>query len=265
MNQIAIVILHYGSVDNTQNAIKDLAKKIGIHRLILINNDVQDITTLSKIIKNTSLITNSANRGFAYGVNQAIKLAMSDTKITHILLLNNDLAISSGSLDQLLTTYGKVGTAGIASPVLHHGGGYDWGGKYSKWTGMVKHKNWENKPKTTQKVDHVAGAAMLISRQVIEKIGLFDERFFLYYEDLDFCLRASSAGFTIHINPDVVAEHQVSAASNPIPRLMHQWRSHLLFSSKYFPNQAYPTAFLYDMIFYPLVLLKLSLKKLLKI
>lgn len=166
--------------------------------------------------------------------------------------MNNDLSLTFGSFAQLLLTFNKFPTAGIVSPVLHHQGGYDWGGKYSKWSGMVRHKNWENKPKTTQTVAHVAGAAMLISRAVVDKIGLFDERFFLYFEDLDFCLRATSAGFTIHINPDVVAEHAVSSGSNVFSRTKHQWISHVKFVTKHLFKLSYPTAYLYDLLIYPL-------------
>ena len=95
---------------------------------------------------------------------------------------------------------------------------------------------------------------------MVDKIGLLDERFFLYYEDLDYCLRAARAGYEIRINPEVVAEHAVSAGSNLVARTMHQWRSHFLFLLKYLPVQVYPTALLFDLIFYPLILLKAGVK-----
>lgn len=238
MYKIAIIMLQYGNEATSDASLKSIQSKIGKHQLILIDNNIKNV-------------------GFAKGVNQGIKKALLDPSITHIFLLNNDASISSGTLDQLLSTFVRISTAGIVAPVLHHHNLFDWGGKYNKWTGMVRHQNWENKPKTIQKVEHVAGAAMLIGRNVIEKIDTFDERFFLYFEDLDFCLRAGKAGFTIHINPDVVVEHEVSASTKPIARHFHAWRSHLLFISKYFPLVAYPTSFIYDFFFYPLVLLKL--------
>lgn len=265
--KIAIVMIHYGSEKRTEESLKGLLEKIDSHRLILINNTKRDITRLTKIIKDTQLIDNRENVGFAKAVNQGMALGLADKSVTHVMLLNNDLHIAYGTLRELLLTYKKGGKVGIVSPILHHGvingssGLYDWGGKYNKWTGMVKHANWENKPKTVLTVDHVAGAAMLISREVIEKIGMFDERFFLYYEDLDFCLRAQQAGYTIHINPEIVGEHDVSANSNLLARTFHQWRSHLLFLMKYMPIRAYPTALIYDTIFYPLALLKALISK----
>lgn len=255
--KIAVIILHYGSLVTTKNCLKELVKKIDQHQVILVNNSPDDIAGLAKIIPGTKLISNPQNLGFAKGVNPGIRSALKDKSITHILLLNNDVTITHGSLNQLLLTYNRFTQTGIVTPVLHHAGGYDWGGKYSKWTGGVKHRNWDNKPKTTQTVDHVAAAAMIISRQVLEKIGLFDERFFLYFEDLDFCLRAREAGFTIHINPDVIAEHRVSVSSKVFTRTKQQWISHCRFVTKHLFRLAYPTAYLYDLIFYPLILLKL--------
>lgn len=259
--KIAVIILHYGKLATTKNCLHDLSKKIGDNQVIIINNTQEDCKDLIRIIPGTKLINNPQNLGFAAGVNQGITLALKDKNITHFFLMNNDLSISTGSFNQLLLTFNRFERAGLVSPVLHHAGGYDWGGRYNKWTGMVKHKNWENKPKTTQTVEHVAGATMLISREVIEKIDMFDERFFLYFEDLDFCLRATQAGFTIHINPDVIAEHAVSSGSSALGRTKYQWQSHLRFISKHLFKLAYPTAYIYDMLFYPLVMFKLAIKR----
>lgn len=254
--KIAVIILHYGSLETTKTCLKELKSKVGEHQVILINNTQSDLNHLIKIIPGTKIVNNPSNLGFAGGVNQGITLSLKDKSITHFFLMNNDLRISFGSFAQLLLTFNRFPKAGIVSPVLHHALGYDWGGKYNKWSGMVRHKNWDNKPKTTQTVAHVAGAAMLISREVINKIGLFDERFFLYFEDLDFCLRATAAGFTIHINPDVVADHSVSASSNDFSRTKYQWVSHFKFVTKHLFHLAYPTAYLYDLFIYPLWLLK---------
>ncbi|MFH1244193.1 MAG: glycosyltransferase family 2 protein, partial [bacterium] len=250
--KIAVIILHFGDLTTTRECLLKLAHRLTGHRLILVNNTLDDLSSLLKIIPDTILISNSTNLGFAQGVNRGINLALEDNTLTHIYLLNNDLGFTMGNFSQLELTFAKNVSAGIVSPILHHAKGYDWGGKYNKWTGMVKHKNWPNKPKTTLSVDHVAGAAMLIKREVIEKVGLLDKRFFLYFEDLDYCLRAQAAGFTIHINPDVVAEHTISTGSHVARRTLYQWRSHLQFVTKHLFRLTYPTAYLYDLFIYPL-------------
>ncbi len=259
--KIAVIILHYGKLATTKNCLLKLRDKISSHQVILINNTTDDLKELSKIIPGTKVVNNNKNLGFAKGVNQGIELAQKDKAITHYFLMNNDLELSHGSFDQLLLIFAKNPVAGIVAPVLHHGVLYDWGGKYNRWTAMVKHKNWTNKPKTVLKVEHVAGAAMLISGKLIEKIGSFDERFFLYFEDLDYCLRTAQAGFTIHIVPEVVASHEVSAGSTKIKRSLFQWRSHLQFVTKHLFKLALPTAYLYNLIFYPLIIIKSLIKK----
>lgn len=261
MTKLALIIIHYGSPETTRKCLTSLQSKIGSNQLILINNTPEDIGELVKLIPHTQLIDNQANLGFAKAVNQGITLAITDPQITHFFLLNNDAQIEQGTLAQLARTYGKHKSAGIISPVLHYESSFDWGGRFNKWTGMVKHLNWENRPKTVLKVDHAAAAAMLISRTLVEQIGLFDERFFLYYEDLDYCLRAKDAGYSIHINPAVVVDHQLSASSNLLSRTYRQWRSHLLFIAKYLPKRVLPTALIVDIFLYPLFILKSLLRK----
>jgi len=260
MSKLAIIVIHYGSPKTTASCLRELRPKLGSHQLILINNTSSEISDLVAIIPGTALIDNRQNFGFAKAVNQGITLALSDKSITHVFLMNNDLRLSYGTFAQLLTTYSHHPSAGIVSPVLHHSEGYDWGGRYSPWTGIVKHRNWSNKPKTVLFVDHVAGAAMLLPRKLIDQLGPLDERFFLYYEDLDYCLRAKAAGYSIHINPEVVAEHQTSASSSLLKRTLDQWRSHILFVAKYLPRRVYPTAILTDLLFYPLITFKALLR-----
>lgn len=254
--KIAVIILHFGLFETTKQCLKALKGKIGDHQVILINNSQDDISSLTSIIPDTKIINNPANVGFATGVNQGLTLASKDKSTTHYFLMNNDVVIEHGSFAQLLLTYNRFKDAGIVAPVLHHVGGYDWGGKYSQWSGMVRHKNWDNKPKTTQTVTHVAGAAMLLSRELVEKIGYFDERFFLYFEDLDYCLLAKTAGYTIHINPDVVASHTTSSSSSLTTRTLYQWSSHFKFVNKHLFKQVYPTAYLYDLFIYPLWMIR---------
>lgn len=256
----AVVILHYGDKSTTKKALKDLKKKIKDNILIIVNNTAQDISEFTKIIKNTQIIDNKSNLGFAKAVNQGITLALTNKSVDSALLLNNDLSISFGSIDMLRKTLFTSKNAGIVSPVLHHSDNiYDWGGKFNKWIANAKHQNFEQKPKRVIEVDHVAGAAMLIKKDLLDKIGMFDETFFLYFEDLDFCLRAKEAGYRILIDPEVVAEHEISKSSKVFKRTIYQWQSHIKFTAKYMFRGAYPTAIFYDVIFYPLVILKLLL------
>ena len=262
-----VIILHYGDPEITKNSLTHLAPKLTQYPLIIVNNTTQDISSFKKIIPKLKIINNHQNLGFAKGVNRGIKLALRNSQTDSILLLNNDLTLTFGNISHLRKTLFYQSNIGLVAPVLHHSGNlYDWGGRYNPWLAMVKHQNFKQKPKRPIKVDHVAGAAMLIRRQVLEEVGLFDERFFLYYEDLDFCLRLKKAGYQIIIDPEVVAEHQISASSSPLGRTFYQWHSHLKFIFKHLLSfQVYPTALIYDLIFYPVVTLKLLIKNLISL
>lgn len=256
-----VIILHFGSIATTKQSLKALSKKISSHNLIIVNNTKDQISDLAKIIPGTKVLESGKNLGFAAGVNIGIRKALQDKHTDSVMLFNNDLELTHGTIDMLRKTLFEKDNIGIVSPVLHHSGNqYDWGGKYSKWTGNAKHQNFEQKPKRNIQVDHVAGAAMLIKREVIELIGGFDERYFLYFEDLDFCLKVSRAGYMIIIDSQVVAEHAVSSSSTPLKRTLWQWKSHLLFILSHLPRVVYPTAILYNLLFYPLIIAKIILK-----
>lgn len=248
-------MIHYGDIERTARTIRALRPKIGSNTLIVVNNTNDDIISLLEIIPGTKHIENRGNLGFARAVNKGIIEAQKLKNLQYILLLNNDIEFSFGSIDQLARTFLQRTSAGIVTPVLHHGKEYDWGGKISPWTGLVRHRNFEQKPKTVLTVMHTAAAAMMIRKEVIEKIGLFDERFFLYYEDADYCLRTHDAGFTVHINPEAVVEHVGSASTGRTERLIYNWISHVKFVAKYLFRGIYPTAFLADVFYYPLICL----------
>jgi len=91
-------------------------------------------------------------------------------------------------------------------------------------------------------VDSVCGACLLIRRSVVERVGLLDERFFMYGEDLDWCLRTRQAGWTVRYEPSVVVQHQHGAASrNRVLRTnVHFFRAMDLFYEKHYVHQYHP-------------------------
>ncbi len=146
------------------------------------------------------------NRGFAKAVNIGIKQALKQ-KATRILLINPDVKISQKQINDLLKFPGD-----IVGPVLKFKRKnqwiYDFGGKVNLLFGRTSHVESSHSSLVTgHSIDYVSGACMLIKREVIEKIGFLDERFFMYFEDADFCLRAKQAGFNIAVDPAVVIDH----------------------------------------------------------
>lgn len=256
--KVGIVILHYGDISTTARALRSLSSKEKKSQLYLVNNTNNNIDELINLYPHTKLISPGTNLGFAKGVNLGIKNAISDN-CQAILLLNNDLTFVLGNIDLLSLSLTKG--VGIVGGLLHHSHGYDWGGKFNRYTSTVKHQNFPNAPKTNLSVDHAAAAAILISADLIKQIGYFDERFFLYYEDLDFMMRAKKAGYKIVITPRVVFDHSTSSSTTPTKRLLYQWHSHLIFINKYLFKPVLPTAYLYNFFIYPLFIAKSFLTK----
>jgi len=97
-------------------------------------------------------------------------------------------------------------------------------------------------PDRAMDVDSVCGACLLIRRVVIERIGLLDERFFMYGEDLDWCMRAREAGWTVRYEPSIVVQHQHGAASRqrPLRTTIHFFRAMDLFYRKHYVRRYHP-------------------------
>ena len=217
--KIYIIILHYGEIENTFDCLRsvELLYSRGINiKIVLINNSKFKIqkSKLKLKIQNFDLINNQKNLGFAGGVNVGIREALKDKQTEYILILNNDTKVPANLLLELLNN-----PSDITAPVIKYKDAtgnwrYDFGGKINWLWGKTFHLENEsgimNQELRNQKIDYISGCAMCVKRKVFEKIGLFDERFFLYFEDADFCTRAKRNGYNITVNPDVVIFHQLS-------------------------------------------------------
>ena len=177
------------------------------------------------------LIVNKSNLGFSGGNNVGIQYAL-ENGADDILLLNNDTVVEPNFLKKLIVTAENktlVGSdpprVGILGPRINYfeqkdlvwfnGGKFGWPLKYNYHLDF-RNKESEIKNLNPREVSFITGACMLVKRAVFEKIGLLDERFFLYFEDMDFCLRAKKAGFNIVVVPEAKIYHKVSATTSKI-------------------------------------------------
>lgn len=189
--------------------------------------------------KEVILIDNSQhNVGFAAGVNKGFKKAIK-AGAEAVLLLNPDTEVKPEFLKPLLDN-----RAEIVAPVIKFWRSgkwvYDYGGKINWWIGRTKHL------KKPTKIDYVSGCAMLIRRPVWEKIGFLKESYFLYFEDVDYCLRAKKAGFVIAVEPKSLIKHLlVEKRKKPLFQRYHLWRSNLIFINQWLFFGRRPLAYLY--------------------
>ncbi len=215
MYNIFLIIIHYGNLAITQRCVESVRKNLSYKKIVIVNNDSQ-VKLSSNVFedKKVIVINNEKNVGFAAGVNIGIKKALSQGA-EYVLLLNNDTITHSNFIQPLVSFLEKNKDFGIAGPVIEFSKNgkklFDLGGKVDFLKGRTSHHNVRAiHKKDPFEVDYVSGCCMLIKREVFEKVGYFDEHYFLYYEDADFCIRAKEKEYGVAVVPRALIFHQLS-------------------------------------------------------
>jgi hypothetical protein len=241
---VSIIILHWRGLAATRRCLTSLQQlDYASYRVILVGNGALpgEIPTLCAEFPQVEALTNEENRGFASGVNPAIRHALNIGS-AYVLLLNNDTLVPPDLLTHLVQIQQQHPHIGILSPRLKRDDPRGLlAGLGCRVTRYSVHPVAWNAPGTAYTkrevlfFDAVFGTAMFATRTVFEQIGLFDERFFFYYEDIDLCLRARAAGFAIACYTGVTVHHTVAASTRHVRglRFFYLARSRELFFAKH--------------------------------
>lgn len=186
--------------------------------VIVIDNDSKDgsLEESKHRFPRTHFIKNDKNLGFAAGNNVGIRFAL-EKGADYVWLVNNDAKIEKDTLSKLVEAGEQKPQAGILSPlILHTETKNIWFGKgVIDWMSM---KTTHVSPPTLLQSftsEYICGCAMLVKKEVFKKIGLLSEKYFLYYEDADFSVKASRAGFELWIIPTAHVFHSEASVANP--------------------------------------------------
>jgi len=225
-NYDVIVVDNY-STDNSIEKIENWANNNSIY-IVKYNEsqakkggDPKKEKYLSKLLSNKKirLIINNENYGFAIGNNIGIYFALNAINPDYILLLNNDTYVDERFLTELIKVAESDEKIGILGPKMYYAEPPDvfWsaGGKLNMYLEHWQRGTNENDIGQFEKiedVDFIAGACMLIKRDVIEKIGLLPTEYFLGWEDIDYCISAKKNGFKCVYVPTARIWHKVSAS-----------------------------------------------------
>jgi len=166
------------------------------------------------------VIENGRNLGFAEGNNVGIRAALKGGA-DYVLLLNNDTILCERDCLDLLVEYiERKGNSIVGPLILYSLSDKIWfaGGKIDWIMGFCRHigkRSYLSKWKGTKpyEVDYISGCALLLKKSVIETVGLLDPDYFLYYEDVDLCTRASTLGIKCFIVPQSRIWHKLSASA----------------------------------------------------
>lgn len=217
--KLIVVIADYNRHDDTLACLASLKRcDDDLWHVIVVDSGSEQPFLLPASSPNIEVFRLPVNGGFAVAFNFGIRHALS-MGATAILVLNNDTLVAPDFLAPLLAV--RASGAAIVAPRIYYASDPQriWAEGFSahRWTLEMRDSLRgcleDDAPHTPQVVDYVTGCAMLIDRKVFEVIGFFDERFFAYYEDLDFCIRASRAGFHIMTAPASHVWHKVASTT----------------------------------------------------
>lgn len=253
---ISVILVSYNTIEMTKKALNDLFASVGNLKLevFMIDNASRDnsVEVLRREYPNITLIENNKNVGFGRANNQALPYI----KGRYVLLLNTDAFVAPDTLiktKQYMDTHSKCGMVGVRlvgrDGVLQPSCRYfptAWNiflertnlKKFFKHAKLIDNMSWDHA--SVRNCDWVPGCYALIRKEVIDQVGLFDPRYFLYYEEVDHCFAAKRAGWEVAYYPDTTVVHiggesakheaAISAQSQQIESL--QIESELLFFRK---------------------------------
>ena len=257
MPRLSIIIVNYNGREHLENCLDSLAAHPATtpHEIIVVDNASRDGSVQALQHRaGIRVVALDENVGFSRGNNAGIRASRGEL----LLLLNNDTLVPSGALDALiarLDAHPKVGVAGPRlvdgdhRPELSFGPMISPLGELRQKTIMALHARdvgpvarWvEAATRREHFVDWVSGACLLVRRAIADRVGLLDERFFLYTEDVDFCASVRAAGWKILFTPAAEVVHLRGRARLAAPTAINRAyrRSHLAFYEKHHPRYAW--------------------------
>ena len=262
MKKVAIVILNFNGYKDTIECLESL-NKLSIDNfeplVVVVDNGSESkfkVQSLKFKVGEIKVIRNEENLGFSGGNNIGIKYALEQGS-DYILILNNDTFVDKNLVKELIKTADSDTKIGIVSPKIYFAKGFEFHeGRYKKdelgcvfWYagGIMDWKNLIGYHKGVDEVDNgqydkieeteiSTGCCMMVKKEVFEKIGMLDERYFLYYEDSDLNLRAKKAGFKIIYSPKAILWHKNAGSGEGSGSSLQDYyisRNRLIFGYQY--------------------------------
>lgn len=224
--RIAIILVNYNGGEYNTACIDSLLRQQKTYemKIIVVDNASQDdsMQIIQKLYKTDDRIETlflDDNYGFSYANNVGIRRAM-EWGADYVLLLNNDTEAEENLIPELLACADRHPNSMIAPKIYYSGHRnviWSAGGAVSPIIRKVRHIGLDQEDKgqfdRERQIGFATGCSLLLPRNVIERVGFLDERFFLYYEDTEYCFRLRKMGIEIWYCPQAVVYHKVGASS----------------------------------------------------
>jgi GT2 family glycosyltransferase len=237
-NEVSIITVNYNGINDTCELIDSIPfEKYSIEMVVVDNASHKDeATILQSKYPFLKVIRSDKNLGFAGGNNLGIKAATGK----YLFLVNNDTIFDDFKIDALISRLESSSEIGIVCPKIR----FTYGNRRIQFAGYTplskitirNHAIGCNQPDdgsydTAHPTPYAHGAAMMFKREIIDKVGLLPEFFFLYYEELDWSLMITRAGYRIWYEPACTIFHKESQTTgqNSSLRIYYITRNRLLF------------------------------------
>lgn len=214
-----MVIVAWNNYDDTHECLESILAQQKVEtEIFLVDNGskIEPLENLKTEFPTINYIQSETNLGFSAGTNLGLRKALN-TNAEWFLIINNDTKADEHMLQALLCAI-KNDSIGLSAPLIYY---YDspnevWssGGRINKL--LLMPLDSHNRRKTiTQPIERsfVSGCCYLLKKDMLLQVGMFDDRFFLYFEDLDFSKRVSNSGWKMVVTPSAKLYHKVSKSS----------------------------------------------------
>jgi N-acetylglucosaminyl-diphospho-decaprenol L-rhamnosyltransferase len=246
----ALVIVNYNTAGDLRKCLESAGEKLGGAGIVVVDNGSTDGSRemVAEEFPSVRLVDNPGNPGYASACNRGI----GATEEPYIFILNSDVEFPEGGLDTVIEHMDADPLIGALGPmVLNSDGSAQMScRRFPSMPSSVVHgflgEVWPDNPLTRKyqmkdlprdepcDVDWVSGAAMLLRREAAEKVGGFDEGYFMYVEDVDICWRLREAGYRVAYDPAMRLVHHIGRTSSQqsVRMLYHHHRSMFIFFRK---------------------------------
>jgi GT2 family glycosyltransferase len=216
--RVAIVIVNWNGMRDTLECLASLQQDhFQEKQVIVVDNGSADesVSTIRAAFPEVTVLETSANLGFTGGNNVGIEYALK-AGAEYVYLLNNDTVCAPDALSALITAAEEEPGLGLLTPVIHY---YDepeeiWfgGSRIDLSLGVALHDNSRVPTLVEQprEIPWASGCAMLLRAEVVKRLGGFDDRYFLIWEDVDLSMRVRQSGSRIGLVPAARIYHKVS-------------------------------------------------------
>jgi len=252
--KLAIITVNFNNYLVTEDFISYFNKQTNSNFGIFISDLSVD---KSKIKANKKVqVIDGENKGYAYGVNLGLKTAQSQ-EFDYFVIINNDTRVNNDFVRKCQISFenfphsligGKIyyekgfeyhqkyQSSDLGKIIWYAGGIIDWNNVFTLHRGVdeIDHGQFDK----IEKTNFITGCLILFDKHVLQTVGFWDEKYFLYYEDADYCIKASKKGINLIYDPSIIIWHKNAQSTGGAGSKLHQKyqeKNRLRFGLKYAP------------------------------